>query len=169
MSGSNEEGPIASDAGLVPSVGGATGPRTLEGKEKSKLNATTHGIFSGVVVLQVESRTEYESLQRSLREACQPEGALEGILVEKLGTILWRHRRLLLAEGAEIVEILNAKKTWQEKLRHSIPEDLTMQRLLRYEASLERVFDRTLAQLERLQRMRRGQPVAPPIKLDVTL
>ena len=31
--------------------------------------------------------------------------------------------------------------------------------LLRYEASLERNFDRTLGQLERLQRMRLGHPV----------
>lgn len=43
-----------------------------------------------------------------------------------------------------------------------------MDRILRYEASLERAFDRALAQLERLQRMRLGQPVAPPIKVNLT-
>ncbi len=41
-------------------------------------------------------------------------------------------------------------------------------RLLRYEASLERSFDRTLSQLERLQRMRAGQPVLPELKVRVS-
>jgi hypothetical protein len=36
------------------------------------------------------------------------------------------------------------------------------------QASIERAFDRTLAQLERLQRMRLGQQVLPAIKLDVS-
>jgi hypothetical protein len=36
---------------------------------------------------------------------------------------------------------------------------------MRYETSLDRSFDRTLKQLERLQRMRSGQPVLP--KLEV--
>ncbi len=40
--------------------------------------------------------------------------------------------------------------------------------LIRYEASLERNIDRTLSQLERLQRMRRGQAVPPPIEVNVS-
>ncbi len=39
--------------------------------------------------------------------------------------------------------------------------------LLRYEATLERAIDRTIAQLERLQRMRLGQPVPPSIDVNV--
>jgi hypothetical protein len=54
-----------------------------------------------------------------------------------------------------------------EVLRQSIPELAWMERLLRYETSLERNFDRTLAQLERAQRLRQGQPVAP--RLDVNI
>jgi hypothetical protein len=36
-----------------------------------------------------------------------------------------------------------------------------------YEAHLSREFDRTLSQLERIQRMRLGQPVVPAIKVDI--
>jgi hypothetical protein len=43
---------------------------------------------------------------------------------------------------------------------HNVPEAPQLDRLLRYEASLERAIDRTLTQLERLQRMRLGQPVS---------
>src|SRR5207302_2381727 len=64
---------------------------------------------------------------------------------------------------------INFEKQHQEieVLRRSIPESAWMERLLRYEASLERAFDRTLAQLERVQRLRLGQPITP--RLDVTI
>jgi hypothetical protein len=39
---------------------------------------------------------------------------------------------------------------------------------IRYEVNLERAIDRTLAQLERLQRMRLGQPVLPPVKVELS-
>ena len=38
--------------------------------------------------------------------------------------------------------------------------------LLRYEASLEWNFDRTLSQLECVQRMRLGQPVLPKLEVQ---
>jgi len=43
-----------------------------------------------------------------------------------------------------------------------------LDRFLRVKASLERSFDRTLTQLERVQRMRRGLPVPPPIKVEIS-
>ncbi len=284
----------------------ATGPRTPSGKKRSKYNALKHGILSGAVVLKGESRAEYDSLLKDLWETIQPEGRLEEILVEKLATILWRHRRLLMAEAAEIrkateflerdqrnqqeaeaeeigsssvleydgglirkiqnpvvlrrclellvelrqgietdgfdpeqdtpilekicgdrdstalhetlydtylmwlstrdvpeeereregyatpeqckqnvlheidAEIRRLKRYQKarasiegdriklEILRQSIPDFPRSDRLLRYEASLERAFERTLNQLERLQRMRLGQPVLPPVKIEVS-
>jgi hypothetical protein len=283
----------------------ATGPRTKQGKQRASLNSTKHGIFSKVVVLEGEPRAEYESLLAGLRETLRPVGALEELLVEKLATIEWRRRRLLIAEGAEIrkntefVELdqrlrereeaenflrsldplnnhgliggihnpdvlqrcqgllaelreqierdglnpendktvleriygdreeirlcddfcdfylsllavsqpseeerlgeryvspeqcrkkilrgideeirrlnryreartsMETVRMQLETLRHSIPDGHGLDRLLRYEASLERAFDRTLSQLERQQRMRLGQFVLPPIKVDV--
>ncbi len=49
-----------------------------------------------------------------------------------------------------------------------VPQGEMGERFLRYEGSLERAIDRTLAQLERLQRLRRGLPVPPSVKVDVT-
>ena len=80
----------------------ATGPRTAAGKERSKRNAVKHGIFSNVVVLTNESRSEFDSMFRDLRNDLQPNGALEEMLVEKLADLTWRRRRLLIAEGAQI-------------------------------------------------------------------
>jgi hypothetical protein len=52
-----------------------------------------------------------------------------------------------------------------ESLRQNYPR---LDRLLRYETSLERTSDRALLQLERLQRMRLGQPNPAPIKIDIS-
>jgi hypothetical protein len=49
-----------------------------------------------------------------------------------------------------------------------IRKDLSPELLLPYEGGIERQFDRTLTQLERVQRMRLGQPVPPPAKLEVS-
>jgi hypothetical protein len=56
-----------------------------------------------------------------------------------------------------------------EVLRQHVPLTPQFDRLLRYEASLERSFDRTLSQLERLQRMRQGQPVLPKLEVQHSL
>ena len=56
-------------------------------------------------------------------------------------------------------------RTQLEIVSRNVPHGPGLDRLLRYETNLERSFDRTLSQLERLQRMRLGQPVLP--KLEV--
>ncbi len=79
------------------------------------------------------------------------------------------------------VEVLNAEIQHLGNLRQTITEleadridhhkevalTLPPETFLRYEAHLDRLFDRTLNQLERLQRIRRGQPVPP--RIDVTV
>jgi hypothetical protein len=55
-----------------------------------------------------------------------------------------------------------------EALRRNVPDSPRLDHLLRYAASLERSFDRTLNQLERAQRMRLGQPVLPPINVNIS-
>ncbi len=267
----------------------ASGPRTPEGKQRSKHNALKHGIFSKIILLKDESRSEFNSLLSRLRNDRRPEGALEELLVEKLAVITWRQRRLLLAESAEVQENKEAETiigvlgpglirkiqnpnalercleqlaelrkqvekddytkyynpilakiygiddkekhsrgnlydpyrewvcskssgeeqgrggdasphqcrlkvlyeidqesgrlrryqqvraslettgTQPEVLRHNVPDAPTLDRLLRYEASLERSFDRTLSQLERLQRTRLGQPVLPKVEVRHSL
>jgi hypothetical protein len=80
------------------------GPRTPQGKERSKLNAFKYGLFSTVVVLRGESRAEYLSLLTGLQQDFQPQGTLETVLVESLAVLWWRKRRLYQAESAEISE-----------------------------------------------------------------
>jgi hypothetical protein len=53
-------------------------------------------------------------------------------------------------------------------LRGSIPDSQGLDRLLRYENSLERAFDRTLTQFERAQRARKGQPLPPKVEVNIS-
>jgi hypothetical protein len=55
-----------------------------------------------------------------------------------------------------------------ESLRGNVTYAPQLDRLLRYESSLERAFDRTLNQLERLKRIRKGQPVPPTLNVKVS-
>ncbi len=59
--------------------------------------------------------------------------------------------------------LIATRRTGGPLLRPDIADQL-----LRYEATFERAIDRSLAQLERLQRMRRGQPVPPPLKVELS-
>jgi hypothetical protein len=294
-------GPIEIPQVGQTSIQKATGPRSKGGKERSSRNAIKHAIFSDVIVLPTESREKYQSLVSELWETLQPVGKLEEVLVEKLATLIWRHRRLLVAEGAEIrngsefwewdkenrkrqevvedevfqsdpalilkiqdpekldgcleslgylreeidsgaldrerdtsilkriygptaefrktfletylvwlgtaetseeerqregyatpegckenilIEIdkeirrlgqyqrkhaaIESQRAKLEVLRRNVPEPARLDRLLRYEGSLERALARTLNQLERIQRLRRGQSAAPRIEIDVS-
>jgi hypothetical protein len=49
----------------------------------------------------------------------------------------------------------------------AIPSRHELDRLLRYEGSIERQFYKALNQLKRLQRLRAGDNVAPPVEVDV--
>ena len=301
------QGPVQIDK-LTQTSTQMIAPRSKAGRHRSSHNALKHGIFSECALLPGESRNKYESLLKGFSKALQPMGRLEELLVEKLAVLAWRHRRLLLAEGAEIrrstefwewdqriqqakqaeeevlefalnagadssdpdfiqkiqqpdllerrLELLRelrqaikssgfekerdsslldkfygsdeslredlresydlwvapaetpeeerqregyatpeecknnvlseveaeigrlqkyqrertaveSERTNLETLSRKVPASEELDRLLRYEASLERSFDRTLNQLERMQRLRRGQPVAPRLDVNV--
>jgi len=141
------------------SLSRSTGPRTPQGKERSKLNAIKQGIFSKVIVLKNEPRAAFDALLNGLFDDLQPQGALEEILVDKLAILVWRYRRLIVAEAKNDKGIDFFDPGGAQSKTDS---------LLRCESSIERAFDRTLTQLERLRRMRLGQPVPPPIKLEIS-
>jgi hypothetical protein len=168
--GENKLGQISlgSDDDSEPTASGpaikSTGPRTELGKANSSKNALKHGIFSNSIILSNESRQKYDSLWNGLCEYLKPIGTLEDFLVEKLAVLIWRYRRLIITE---ITEYKSGGPPYELDLGADSNSNI-LNRFPRYEASIDRAFDRTLTQLERVQRMRLGQPVAPPIKLDIS-
>jgi hypothetical protein len=71
----------------------STGPRTSEGKARSRLNAVRHGLTSEVVVNALEDANEYQQLEKSIRAEYQPGTVVERVLVARLASLLWRLRR----------------------------------------------------------------------------
>jgi hypothetical protein len=67
-----------------------------------QFNAMKHGILSKLTVLAHENQTEFAGLLAALIEEHRPAGMTERHLVEELAAIIWRKRRVLLAEGAAI-------------------------------------------------------------------
>ena len=49
-----------------------------------------------------------------------------------------------------------------------LPSAETLDKILRYETKLERQLYRAMNQLERLQRMRQGESVPPPLTMEVS-
>jgi hypothetical protein len=75
-------------------------PAESAGTEITRFNALKHGILSRYTVLPWEDEDEYRVLIDALVVEHAPSGPTEEHLVEELAGILWRKRRLRLAEGA---------------------------------------------------------------------
>lgn len=73
-----------------------------------RFNAMKHGILSKLAVLAHEDHAEFDDLLAALIDEHRPTGMTERHLIEELATIIWRKRRVLLAEGAKINEGLKS-------------------------------------------------------------
>ena len=68
--------------------------------EATRFNALRHGVLSRYAVLPREDEGEYPVLLGALVAEHAPEGPTEEHLVEEVAGIIWRKRRLRLAEAA---------------------------------------------------------------------
>jgi len=75
-------------------------PTETGGTEMTRFNALRHGVLSRYTVLPWEDADEYSALLAALAAEHAPQGPTEDHLVEELVGVLWRKRRLRLAEAA---------------------------------------------------------------------
>jgi len=81
----------------------STGPRTAAGKARSSFNALKHGLTAKNVVFGTEDPSEFEQLRAELIEEYEPQTVTEFELVDRLGGLFWRLRRVPRME-AETLE-----------------------------------------------------------------
>ena len=93
--------------------------------EATRFNALQHGVLSRYAVLPWEDRSEYQALLDALVSEHAPNGPTEEHLVEELAGIIWRKRRLRMAEAAMYREELRRDVTG-----YSTPEHLAVAALL---------------------------------------
>ena len=90
--------------------------------EPVRFNAMKHGILSRLAVLAHEDHAEFDDLLAALLDEHRPGGMTERHLIEELATIIWRKRRVLLAEGAKINEGLkNAASSSKSVMASAAP------------------------------------------------
>jgi hypothetical protein len=75
------------------------------GKQSGGRNAAKIGNFGPMLLIEKEEAFElYEELLQALIRELNPVGTLEFTIVEKLAVNIWRQRRMIMAERAEINE-----------------------------------------------------------------
>lgn len=78
----------------------STGPRTEDGKARSRLNAKKHGLTAELLVMGNEDASEFDTLRATLMEQYDPLAPDECELVEYIASSLWPLRRVPLFEAA---------------------------------------------------------------------
>ncbi len=117
------------------------------GYELTRFNATRHGVLSRYTVLPWEDRSEYQALLDALVAEHAPQGPTEEHLVEELAGVMWRKRRLNLAETAAFGQ--EDDPTGALRVH-----TMRLEPLARYEVHLDRKLERMLAMLIRLRERR---------------
>src|SRR5262245_1419009 len=76
----------------------STGPKTSQGKERSRCNAIRHGLSAETAIVGLEEAHDYEAFEASVIADHDAQSAVERELVLRLASVLWRLRR---ASGIE--------------------------------------------------------------------
>ena len=103
----------------------STGPRTENGKRRSRLNALRHGLAVETVVEGLEDPANYKKLQAAIVAHYAPQSPVEHELVLRLASLLWRLRRATSIETG-LLEIQAAKRDSASK---SVKPSLNLYRL----------------------------------------
>src|SRR5262247_2257458 len=80
------------------------GPRTEEGKARTRFNAVKHGLRSKSVLLPGENPEEYYELKTEMLAEWKPQGTTEEFQVDQMLQNQWRLRRIANMEQDLFVE-----------------------------------------------------------------
>jgi hypothetical protein len=145
------------------------GPVTNQGKENSSRNALKHGLTAESAVLPGESEQDFAELLEAHKDTYRPANAMEMELVRTLALTRWRLRRIASLESGlfenelalseeEIDEEFDTISDLARLASVFQKQTQPLSLLLRYEASLARLHDRTYKHLKEL----RNEPKEPP-------
>jgi hypothetical protein len=138
----------------------SSGPRSEAGKQRSALNALTHGLTARTAVLPSEDPAAYEQHRRQFLDEYRPATPTETQLVHELADTAWRLNRVPLLE-ADLLSRAQCPASSPEPLPFDIVDAHRLLASLGLHGHrLSRQFQKTLnqlreIQLERLERERR--------------
>ena len=76
----------------------STGPRTEEGKQRSRCNAVRHGLTAETVIGALEDAKDYQGFEAAIIADYDAQSTVERELVLRLASLLWRLRRATTME-----------------------------------------------------------------------
>jgi hypothetical protein len=76
----------------------STGPKTQDGKRRSRHNAVRHGLTAETVVVALEDVRDYQAFEAAVIADYDARTAVERELVLRLASLLWRIRRATAIE-----------------------------------------------------------------------
>jgi hypothetical protein len=77
----------------------SSGPRTADGKRRSRQNALRHGLTAQTVIGALEDADEYRAFEADILAGCSPRSSVEHALASRLASLLWRQRRATAIES----------------------------------------------------------------------
>jgi hypothetical protein len=77
----------------------STGPRTAEGKHRSRRNALRHGLTAETVIDVLEDPAQYKAFASRINSDYRPRSNFERELIARLISLLWRLRRSVAIES----------------------------------------------------------------------
>jgi hypothetical protein len=155
------------------------GPTTAEGKEKSSRNALQHGLCADgdTVLLECEDPAQYNGFLVKLRRIHEPATPAEEDVFEEMVVARWRLRRMRTIElGLLDAEVLAQQSTSDSPkptahlalaFRALADDSRSLALASRYEARLQRLYERAHKTLREMQQARLSQPAEPhPINIQ---
>src|SRR5262245_49398354 len=99
----------------------STGPRTEEGKQRSRRNAVRHGLTAETVIGALEDAEDYRAFEAAITADYDAQSVVERELVLRLASILWRLRRATATETG-LFEIQAESLRDQRHYRQLLPD-----------------------------------------------
>jgi len=111
------------------------GVKTPGGKAISRFNAIKHGLLAQEIVVLAADRAEdpdtFAALLKGLQQQFDPQGAVEGLLVEKIAVAYWRLRRACRYESGlvqrdidQTAEHFYNQTNWKQEKIHKTDQQL---------------------------------------------
>jgi hypothetical protein len=101
----------------------STGPRTDEGKYRSRSNAVRHGLSAETVIGALEDAEDYKAFEAAIAADYDAQSAVERELVLRLAGVLWRLRRATAIE-AGLFEIQAEHCPTKDRRVDSVPRQI---------------------------------------------
>jgi hypothetical protein len=150
------------------------GAVTPEGRARSSMNATCHGITSKTLILQNESQDQFVEMMNAYLEYLQPSSQIEIDLISDMVAARWRLRRVWRFETAMLDIEMEAQSDDFGKRFLISDEDMRgglaftslvdkskgISTILRYDIHLTRTYRKSLDALHTLRRLQ-NDPTEP--------